>query len=374
MKIRELNTENFRNLRIRAEHFDPGVNVVLGANGAGKTSLLEAVTVLGNLRSFRAQNLGRAVRHGETFFRLSGVVASGDHAQRLDQVFETGPPARRRLFIDGAEVDVEQYLQIFPVFAITGSDRELISGEPAGRRALLDRFLFLLTPSYLGDIRTYRRVLRQRNAALRADADDDELESWETGLAVAAARVVTARATGGRRLNERFQETLSALAGEAGLAVALEYRIESWIADPTRLKMVEESYRQRYNETRTRDRLMRFTVDGPHRHDLSLRSDGRGIRHVLSTGQIKVVAAALKLATLDQVEKERHEHFPVVVDDVDAELDASALARLVDHLGSNRQLFLSSTSEKITATAGPDSRRIRLVAGSSVRQEAKFNE
>lgn len=350
------------------------MNVVVGANGVGKTSLLEAVTVLGNLRSFRAQNLRRVVRHGETVFRLSGIVASGDHLQRLEQIVETGPPLRRRLFVDGAEVDVEHYLQIFPVFAITGSDRDLISGEPSGRRALLDRFLFLLGPVYLSDLRTYRRALQQRNAALRSDADDVELGSWEEALAAAAARVVTARTRGGQILDDRFQEVLSALAGKDRFEVEVEYRKEPWITDPTEAKKVEETYRQRYNETRTRDRLMRYTVDGPHRHDLSLRTDGRGIRDVLSTGQTKVVAAALKLATLAQIEKERRENFPVMVDDVDAELDDSALARLVEYLGNKRQLFLSSTSEELTAAVGPDSRRIWLVNGSSVRQEATLNE
>ncbi len=353
---------------------DATANVVLGANGVGKTSFLEALTVLGNLKSFRTENLRRVVRHGESNFRLSGVVESGDQVQRLEQRVETGPPVRRRLFVDGAEVDVEHYLQIFPVFAITGSDRELISGEPAGRRALLDRFLFLLGPSHLGDLRAYRRVLRQRNAALRAEDNDVELESWEAALAAAAARVVTTRSRGGQTLDSRFQEALSTLTGEDGFSVAVEYRKESWITGSMDAKKVEESYLQRYNETRTRDRLMRFTVDGPHRHDLSLRTDGRGIRHVLSTGQIKVVAAALKLATLAQVEKERQELFPVVVDDVDAELDAAALTRLVDYLGNNRQLFLSSTSEEITAATGPGSRKIWLVDGSNLRQEAKSNE
>jgi len=137
---------------------------------------------------------------------------------------------------------------------------------------------------------------------------------------------------------------------------------------------VEDLYQQRYNETRARDRLAGFTGDGPHRHDLSLRAAGRSIRYTVSSGQAKVVAAALRLATLAHVEKERHEQFPVIVDDVDAELDGPALARLVDHLGNERQVFLSSTNDGIAALFGSRSRQIWLDKGAIVRQEAEAHD
>jgi DNA replication and repair protein RecF len=137
---------------------------------------------------------------------------------------------------------------------------------------------------------------------------------------------------------------------------------------------VEELYRQRYNETRTRDRQMGFTVDGPHRHDLGIKTAGRSVRHVLSSGQTKGVAAALRLATLAQVERERDERFPVVIDDVDAELDGTALTRLVERLGGERQLFVSSTSEHVAKMAGPRGSCIRLENGDGVSQEIAPND
>ncbi len=137
---------------------------------------------------------------------------------------------------------------------------------------------------------------------------------------------------------------------------------------------MEDLYRQRYNETRTRDRQQGFTGDGPHRHDLSLKTAGRSVRYVLSSGQTKGVAAALRLATLAQVEKERNERFPVIVDDVDAELDGAALTLLVEHLGNERQLFLSSTSERVAELAGPRGCCIRLENGTRAPQEADNDE
>ena len=250
----------------------------------------------------------------------------------------------------------------------------MISGGPEGRRALLDRFVFLVRPAHLQHLRTYRRVLRQRNAALTTGAPDTEMTVWEVPLAAAAARVISGRIRGAAVLQEHFAVVFEALRGGAFPEVEISYRTEPWWNSAADLEKVEDLYQQRYNETRARDRQMGFTVEGPHRHDLSLRSDNRSVRHVLSSGQAKVVAAALKLAALAHIEKERSEHIPVIADDVDAELDCAVLARLIAHLGSERQLFLSSTRDEIAETAMRPTRRMWLKNGICVREEAETDE
>ena len=374
MELTHLTVHSFRNLEDSEFLFGEATNVVLGANGAGKTSLLEALVVLGNLRSFRTNSLRRAVRHGENIFRLTGTVAIRGREHRLEEVVDVGPPVARTLRVDGGSVDVEQYLQFFPVFAITGNDRDLITGGPEGRRALLDRFTFLLRPSYLEELRVYRRTLRQRNAALVGGSSDADVEVWETPLAAAAATVVTARHQSATALSELFLEVFEALSPGESPTITVEYRSEPWNTPFEGPERVELLYRQRYNETRTRDRQMGFTGDGPHRHDLSLKTDGRSVRYVLSSGQTKRAAAALRLAMLAQVERERDEHFPVIVDDVDAELDGAALKLLVRRLGNERQLFLSSTSERVAELVGPHGHRIKLENGTRVSQEAASDD
>ena len=370
MELIDLSARNFRNLSGQVFAFGEATNAILGPNGAGKTSLLEAMVVLGNLRSFRTTTLRRAVRHNENSFRLVGTVSTGGRTHRLEQAVEMGSPVTRTLRVDGVTADVERYLQLFPVFAITAQDRELVAGGPEGRRSMLDRFVFLLKPAHLDQLRLYRRLLRQRNAALVGQSSDAEVEAWEAPLAAAAAAIIEAREKGTAILAERFAEEWKELSRGAPTKITIEYRSEAWSRPSEEAKKVEDLYRQRYNETRTRDRQMGFTVDGPHRHDLSLNTDGRSVRYVLSSGQTKGVAAALRLATLAQVEKERNEHFPVIVDDVDAELDGAALTLLVQRLGNERQLFLSSTSERVAGLAGPRGFCLRLENGTSVSQEA----
>jgi DNA replication and repair protein RecF len=369
VELIELTVRDFRNLSAQKFRFGAATNVVLGANGAGKTSLLEALVVLGNLRSFRASHLRRVARHSRPGFRLEGEVKVGSRTHRLEQTVEIGPPIARDLRVDGADVDIEHYLQYLPVFAITAQDRELVTGPPEGRRSFLDRFIFLLRPAYIDLVRSYRRLLRQRNAALVGGASDTEIEAWEEPLAAAAAEIVSARQDAVSVLAQSFTDVWNALSIASAPEIVIEYRSGARDNLSEGPKKVEELYRQRYNETRTRDRQMGFTVDGPHRHDLSIKSAGRSVRHVLSSGQTKGVAAALRLATLAQVEKERERRFPVIVDDVDAELDGAALTRLVERLGGERQLFLSSTSEHVAEMAGPRGCCIRLENGNSVSQE-----
>ncbi len=374
MELTEITTCRFRNLHVEGLQFKAGANIVLGLNGVGKTNLLEAIAVLGNLRSFRSSSLHRAVRHGKSDFRLVGTIKSAEGTHQLEQIVEAGPPIRRRLRVDGSDVNVGQYLQFFPVVAISGADHELVGGGPESRRALLDRFVFLVRPSHLEDLRSYRRSIRQRNAALTTGAGNEEIEAWEKPLAAAAACVVIARAQGAALLADYFSDIYQKLRGEDFPAIEPSYRTEPWLDLSGGRQKVEDLYQQRYNETRARDRLAGFTGDGPHRHDLSLRAAGRSIRYVVSSGQAKVVAAALRLATLAHVEKERHEQFPVIVDDVDAELDGTALTRLVEHFGNERQIFLSSTNDGIAPLVGSRSLRMWLDKGAIVRQEANAHD
>jgi len=374
VELIDLSVRNFRNLSDQVFAFGKATNAIIGANGAGKTSLLEAMVVLGNLRSFRTTTLRRAARHNEANFRLVGTVSTGGRSHRLEQVVEIGSPSTRTLRVDGQTANVEKYLQLFPVFAITAQDRELITGGPEGRRSMLDRFVFLLRPAHLDHLRSYRRLLRQRNAALVGHASDAEIEAWEAPLSATAAAVIEGRERGAEILAERFSEEWQELSRGDQTKITLEYRSEAWSRPFDGAKKVEDLYRQRYNETRARDRQLGFTGDGPHRHDLSLKTAGRRVRYVLSSGQAKGVAAALRLATLAQVEKERNERFPVIVDDVDAELDGDALTLLVERLGTKRQLFLSSTSDRVAELAGPQGCCIRLENGTHGPQEAKTDD
>ncbi len=350
------------------------MNLLLGGNGEGKTSLLEAVAVLGNLRSFRTPRLARAISHGNHWFRLVGEVATKDHRCGLEQVVEAGRPITRRLRCNGASIDMGQYLSTFPVFSITAADRELVVGSPQVRRTFVDRLAFLLEPSLLASLSAFKKLLRQRNAGLRNGAGDCELEAWEGRLAESGSLLVMRRRSAVERLRGSFSEIYDALRGSTFPNVELVYRTESWLDVDSSQPEIAKGYRERYAATRNDDRRTGLTTAGPHRHDLAMLASGRPVRDVLSGGQTKIVACALRLAALAQVEKERGEPLPVLVDDVDAEVDGEVLSQLLNHLGEHRQLFLSSAHEEMVASRAPTGERMWMRQGACYSKPGKPGE
>lgn len=362
----ELRATGFRNLKAETVTWGRRTNLVVGGNGEGKTNLLESVAVLGNLRSFRASSMRRVVTSGHTEFLLEARVATANGAVNLVQHVIPGPPVKRMLEVAGAPASVPQYLQFFPVFALSGADRDLVSGPPGVRRAFIDRFSFLLESSFFDELRDFRRTLRQRNACLTAEVDDGEMEAWESRLAATAAKVVDRRRRTCDRLAAGFAEQYDMVRRKGFPELAVAYRGERELKEAEDVSEVEDYYQKRYTETRARDRRTGFTGEGPHRHDLGLRADGRSVRHMLSSGQTKVVAAALRLASLRQIERERGEHLPVIIDDVDAELDAVVLSRLFTHLEGERQLFLSSADGGVFEELTTSSSRLEIHRGAVV--------
>jgi DNA replication and repair protein RecF len=353
----------FRNLAPERISFDQGVNWILGENGEGKSNLLEAIAMLSSLRSFRTSHLRSVVKHGEKSFRLEAEIRGESGRWHLRQVVESGPPLRRYLSVNGQEVGSSQYLQVMPVFTLSSDSRELVTGSPQLRRSYIDQITFLLEPAHFGELSSYRKALRQRNASLTGFVTDDEMASWEELLSTSAASVVLRRLRSVARLQEPFQEIYSSLRGERFPDISVGYRHESWLDSFESGADLQDQYRNRYNSNRVRDRQVGFTTDGPHRHDLKLLVDGRPARDVLSAGQIKVVVAALRLAALAQVESDRSERLPVLVDDVDAELDRHVLSRLIDHLGELRQLFLSSAHGEMVGVGSGSASRLWIRQG-----------
>lgn len=344
MELLRLETWQFRNLEDGTIEFASGLNRITGSNGQGKTNCLEAISVGGNVRSFRQTSPRKMVRHGERAFRIDLWVQHGERTVHLRQIVECQTAIKRTLEINGMEATLRDYLSQFPVFTLSSADSALVAGPPEHRRSFLDRLAFLVDPGHLDDLGRYHQALRQRNAALVRDWPDDETELWEDQLADAAARVVTRRQAVIDRWRPNFLEVYDEMKGRGFPGVDAAYRTEADL-DVFAGEKVAEFYRRRYHESRVRDRQAGFTLEGPHRHDLALKTGKFPVRDVLSAGQVRVLAAALWISNLAQVENGRNERLPVLLDDADAELDDQVFFKLVASLGQQRQVVMTSASE-----------------------------
>lgn len=314
MTLARLRGQNFRCLDAIDIFLHPRRNFVFGPNGAGKTSLLEAIHVIGRGRSFRTRENRRLVQRGTEAFILVGDLLKDSVSERVGVRFEQGALDLR---IGGkAGQSASALARLLPVHVIDPSLHALIDGGPSERRRFLDWGVFHVEQSYLDEWRRYRRILSQRNAALKAAAADRELMVWTEQLISAGRAVTRLRAQYVESLSPRLHHFSEALLGDR---VEIDYR-PGWAGEKTFQGALEDSL--------SRDRQRGTTRVGPHRADLVLSLGGAGVRNEASRGQQKLVAAALILAQVMEFAEKGADSGILLVDDPAAELDTQALGRL----------------------------------------------
>ena len=336
MPLSQVRIQSFRCLDSVELELHPQRNYFFGANGAGKTSLLEAIHLLGRGRSFRTRQNRRLIRHGDPGFSVYAEFHSEGLRRRLG-VALAGEGLRLRL--DGETVrGVATLAQIVPVHVIEPNIHRLIEGGPRERRRFLDWGVFHVEPSYLDSWRRYRRILGQRNAALR---QRHGVGNWDEGFVQAAVAVTQARS----RYLRKLQAALVGLGEDLlGHPVEIDYRC-GWRSGT--------SLEDALNTCSQKDRTIGLTHVGPHRADMAVNMGARGVREEVSRGQQKLVVAALILAQIRVFAAGREDGGVLLIDDPAAELDHSALEGLLAALeGLPAQLMLTGLSKSRLPPAG----------------------
>lgn len=317
-----------------------GLNLIVGHNGAGKTSLLEAVYLLGRGRSFRTRSNERLITHGEPTARVVGRVASEQGAQVLGvEVSRAGATVAR---IGGQTPDSLADLAVaFPVQVIDPDIHKLVEEGSARRRRWLDWGVFHVEPGFGRDWARYQRALRQRNAALRQTGADPSV--WDAELCRAGVALSEARQRVADALAPRWVELCERLAG-----VPLTMQLYAGWDTDLGLDQALASHQGRDRERGT-------TTVGPHRADLRLRYRGRVAREVLSRGQQKLAAVALTLAQLQWLKAEHGLLPTLLLDDPAAELDAQRLAGFIREVQAlETQLIVTSLAAETTPLGVPE--------------------
>jgi DNA replication and repair protein RecF len=318
LPLRHLGVSSFRCLNEVELELDPGRNYFYGANGAGKTSLLEAVFFLGRGRSFRTRQARSLIRYAESSFAIYGDVDDDGRTRRVGASFgELGLDRR----VDRAEASGSDIAEILPVQTIGPDSHRLIEGGPSERRRFIDWGVFHVEHGYLAAWQRYRRLLGQRNAALQRSGEAAaELRVWTEALAEAGEQVHRSRESYVERLAPRIAEHGQAL---MGARMSVDYR-RGWRA--------ELGLATALTASAARDRSLGHTEPGPHRADLVVQLEGHRVHEVASRGQQKLVAAAMILAQQSVLRTTGSARGVLLVDDPAAELDRAAFSRLLEQL------------------------------------------
>jgi DNA replication and repair protein RecF len=338
MSLAELRLEHLRCLRSAELELDAGLNLISGPNGSGKTSVLEAVYLLGRGRSFRTRHTEQLISHGARRFWVRGRTGSEPrHDIALEWDRELEPQIRLDQHPVGSRVELSE---VFPVIVIDPGIHRLIEEGPAQRRRWLDWAVFHVEPGFMREWQGFGRALKQRNAALQSGADT---APWDPSLVEFGEALTSARI----RLLEALQPHWRAITQRLGAVEATLSFVQGW----TR----ERSLAEALATARPRDRQWGRTSIGPHRFDVQLRLDARSARDVISRGQQKLLGVAMALSMARFLGDVAGRAPTLLLDDPAAELDTShtdALLRTVRDLGS--QLVVTTLHPDDVSLGTPD--------------------
>lgn len=342
MRLTGIALDRFRNLATASLEIPPGGAVLVGANGQGKTNLLEAIHYLARFRSFRGTAHRDAIAFGEERFVVDGRVARDDgRARRVRVVVEAG---RRRIGVDGqAPVRPHDAVGVVSTVLLEPADLALVTGSPGGRRRYLDTLLGLPSRRYRSTLTDYERTLRQRNELLkRRSPEPGALATWDEALVRAGAPIVAARARLVRELDGRFDAIAAAIAGQREPGFGLAYRPSVEVEPAVEGPAIAAAWIEALAASRERDRARGWTTVGPHADELAIEADGRALGRFGSQGEGRTAVVALKLLEAEILERETGERPILLLDDVFTELDPPRAARLVAWLGGRHQRFVTT--------------------------------
>jgi DNA replication and repair protein RecF len=353
-----LSLRDFRTYASAEVRLGPGLTVITGRNGAGKTNLLEGLYFACTARSCRTSNEREVVRFGAELTRTELVCEDGLGRHEVTVGFKPGEA--KRLRADGAPVDNLIGTGARPLVSVFLPDRlELVLGAPALRRAHLDQVIAALWPGRSATRRAYSAALAQRNALLASiragRASRASLPAWDAELARHGVALMVDRAATVDNLRPRYAQHAQGLGLEGKVELRYKPRSAASTADELAAELAE----------RLESDLERgFTGHGPHRDDIGFRREGRELRSYGSRGQQRLGLLALLLAEREEL-ADAHGAAPLLLlDDVMSELDATRRGRLVDLLRRDGQAVITTTElDHVPGGEEPDVTHLQIEDG-----------
>ena len=331
MHLSQVRGENIRALQPFTLQPDPGFNLVVGENAAGKTSLLEAIYILSRGRSFRGSEQAEILPPQASYFQVGARSEQDGYPSNTLSFYWDRQGSRIRDTADN-DLTLAEMARLLPVQIIEPGSHRLVEEGPAWRRRYLDWGLFHVEPKFFPSWRRYQRALRQRNQVLRDKGSRQLAEAWNQDLAAAGEEVQGQRSVFIEQLRPRLAPYLVEMLDTTDWQLDL---VRGWSADQTLLEALDAGY--------PREAVQGQTLNGPHRAELRLKLGSRGARHRVSRGQQKLLVCALVLAQASMVAGATGLAPILLLDDLPAELGNDFQRRLLRMLGNYPgQRFVSS--------------------------------
>lgn len=331
MSLSRLIIHQFRNISSATLNFNAKINVLVGPNGSGKTSLLEAIYFVGLGRSFRTHLTSRVIQHESKSFTLFSEIKNNNTLIPIG--LQKSKSGETLLKINGSYckklANLTQYL---PLQLITPEGYTLLSGSPKNRRAFLDWGVFYHDPIFYPNWSRIKRLLKQRNAALKQCKSYNELQVWDNELCLLSEEISQQREAYFELLMPLVKQTLSDFLPDFSITSQF---FCGWDKN-------NKSLQNYLTDNFYRDKQMGYTSAGPQKADLRFKINGIPVSDVLSRGQLKLFVYALRLAQGLFLNTFDNRQCVFLIDDFSSELDQNKQQILAKHIiNSDAQIFIS---------------------------------
>lgn len=339
MRIETFSSRNFRNLASEVISFSPGVNILVGDNGQGKTNILEAIQLFKFGRSFRTGRDGEMIRFGEEFCRVdAAILLQNGERDDYSAVFERN--GSKRVKVSGKEIaKYSDLVGKYPCVLFGPQDVDLVGGAPVERRRFIDMAGCMAERTYLDILRDYRRVLQQRNAVLKQGRKAAERKIWDEELIAKGCALSEKRRSVVAALEKHVGRYDGAL--EAPFGFRLRYK-PGFLDESMQVDDAAEAFSMKLSAMEDEEIRRGVTLVGPHRDDVKMLLHGKELKKYGSQGQKRLMALLLKLAEMAHLEEQLSERCVLLLDDVFSEFDNKIGSELKRLLGDDRQIFVTS--------------------------------
>ena len=343
MIVKQLVLRNFRNYGYLDLEFEKGINLITGINGSGKTNIVEAIHFLSLARSFRSDQTSDLIMNTRQFATIEALVELSSSERKIEALLT---PSSKKITANGKPIKkISELASLINVTVFVPKDALMFIGAPLIRRNYLDINLSKKSPIYLENLMIYEKLLKERNALLKAEQINlVQLDVVTKQIVDVSKIIVNYRLAYVAQINAVLSKIVNAIAGEDRSAqIVYEPFVDlsnDFVSCATRA----------YEKNLDSDIKRKMTQIGVHREDFKLLLDGDDISAKGSQGENRLCAIALKLAPYFLIEDK--ELRPIVVlDDVLSELDNNHQNRLINFLKKFEQVFITSTNKDIKSIA-----------------------
>lgn len=343
MRLKKLNLYNWRNFASQSLDLSPGVTFVHGANGVGKTNLLEAIWYLAYARSFRKTNDANLIRAGESNAAIEGFFSmEDDYEKKIDvKIAKTG----KEIDVDGKKIKaLSNYVGTILIASFDPKKVFFFKGEPNERRRMMDETLSAIDENYLYSLTRYKKLLKERNQAIYQHSDSDVINVFTQELIKVSFPIAQKRLALVKYVNEKagayFKELFQSDA-------KLMFKYKTNVAICEDLKTYQEAMTKLFEERKSYEMIRKSTMIGIHLDDLVGYLNDLSIANFASQGQNRLASLSLTFALKDLMQEKKKQVPILILDDVLSDLDEAKKKLVCEKVKSMGQVLISGNDDSI---------------------------